>query len=288
MRYSFYYDQMDDVMYDFLRTFCNRSGIDHSLELFTKGVGILFDEIGICFADDPDENDPRQIREFPELEGFEGVEIYEPISSREILVGYQKFYDALELYVYDFIKDKEQKFQDTMIGYLKQIKRRYHLKGYTGNRDFQELFHYLETAGMYRVAEQVSEEEIGELVASLAPIQLPAAYLEFMRYTGKGDYWNGSKYAIRDVPSLRQTAEKILEQRKFPKKLQKNDFVFWIHENEGMFWFMRLDEGDNPAVYCYRSYFIYYRNNDLDDFEKCADNFMDFIIDPYRNRIPNE
>ena len=86
MRYSFYYDQLDDVMYDFLRTCCNCWDFDHLLENFTQGVGCLLNEIGIAFADDPDENDPTQIRDFPELEGFEGVEIYDNFGN-EIMVG---------------------------------------------------------------------------------------------------------------------------------------------------------------------------------------------------------
>ena len=286
MRYSFYYDQLDDVMYDFLRTCCNCWDFDHLLENFTQGVGCLLNEIGIAFADDPDENDPTQIRDFPELEGFEGVEIYCNFGD-EIMVGYQKFYDALELYVFDHIKNKDQNYRDTMIGYLKKIKQRYHLKGYTGKKDFQEFFQYLETERMYQIQEKASAEAIDQLVESVYPARLPAAYLEFMRYTGTGEYWKGAKYAIHEVPSLRETAEKILDRYKFPQKLQKNDFVFWIHENENMFYFFRLDEGDNPAVYCYRAYFIYYKNNNLEKFEKCGESFVDFIIDPYINRIPN-
>ena len=140
---------------------------------------------------------------------------------------------------------------------------------------------------MYQIQEKASAEAIDQLVESVYPARLPAAYLEFMRYTGTGEYWKGAKYAIHEVPSLRETAEKILDRYKFPQKLQKNDFVFWIHENENMFYFFRLDEGDNPAVYCYRAYFIYYKNNNLEKFEKCGESFVDFIIDPYINRIPN-
>ena len=70
--------------------------------------------------------------------------------------------------MFDHIKNKDQIYRVTMIGYLKKIKQRYHLKGYTGKKDFQEFFQYLETERMYQIQEKVSTEVIDQLVESVS------------------------------------------------------------------------------------------------------------------------
>lgn len=150
---------------------------------------------------------------------------------------------------------------------------------YTGKRNFKEFFKYLKQSGDGDRIKKVSNKEIKEFIRSSAPLKLPEAYIEFMRYTGHGQYWIGSDYKLSTVMHLTEAAKKLLIENNFPHKLKDDDFVFWMHQGY-MFYFFNLNEGNNPPVYYYDEC------RDLDDFVKCGDNFIDFILDPYVSGKP--
>lgn len=47
-----------------------------------------------------------------------------------------------------------------------------------------------------------------------------------------------------------ELAVELLDENNFSEKLTDNQFVFMMHQGY-MFWYINLDEGDNPAVYLY-------------------------------------
>ena len=151
---------------------------------------------------------------------------------------------------------------------------------YSGKKNFKDFFKYLSKNGMGNIYKIVSDTDFENFVKDLAPIKLPKAYLEFMKYVGYGQFWIGSDYGIDKVKSLNVYAKELLEENDFPHSLGKNDFVFWLHQGY-MFYFFKLDEGEDPAVYYYSEC------ENQTDFVKCYDSFTDFIIDPYVTGIPN-
>lgn len=82
----------------------------------------------LVFADDPDENVPNQMREFPELKGFNGVGFFSVHFPKPLFVSYQDFYDNLEKTVLNFIEDKNIDYKNQSKMYLSMIKSRYRLK----------------------------------------------------------------------------------------------------------------------------------------------------------------
>lgn len=151
---------------------------------------------------------------------------------------------------------------------------------YCGKKNFKDYFEFMSKNGLGDKYEIVSDIDYNDFIKSLYPIKLPKAYLEFMRYTGYGQYFVGSDYKMSDVKQLNGWAEELLEENDFPQKLPESGFVFWMHQGY-MFYFFRLDEGDDPPVYYYSEC------EDLTGFVKCYDSFTDFIIDPYITGIPN-
>ena len=149
---------------------------------------------------------------------------------------------------------------------------------YGGKKNFGEFFEYLSKIGKeYNI---VSDTDFDAFIKDLAPINLPKAYLEFMRHAGYGRYFVGSDYGINEVKNLNRYAGELLEENDFPHRLSENDFVFFVHQGY-MFYFFRLDEGDDPAVYYYDEC------TNQTEFVKCSDSFTDFIIEPYVSGIPN-
>lgn len=151
---------------------------------------------------------------------------------------------------------------------------------YNGKKHFEDFFKYLSENGMDNKYKIVGDTDFDSFIKDLAPIKLPKAYLEFMKYTGYGQFWIGSDYSIDKVKSLNGYAKELLEENDFPHSLGENDFVFWLHQGY-MFYFFKLDEGEDPAVYYYSEC------ENQTDFVKCYDSFTDFIIDPYVTGIPN-
>lgn len=150
---------------------------------------------------------------------------------------------------------------------------------YSGKKNFGDFFKFLSENGYDASYEIVSDTDLDDFIKDLAPVKLPRAYLEFIRYTGYGQFWIGSDYRMSEVKQLSGYARELLEENDFPCRLGENDFVFWIHQGY-MFYFFKLDEGEDPPVYYYNEC------ENQTDFVKCCDSFTDFIIDPYITGIP--
>ena len=88
----------DNMMYWFFKM-CLKNNFLKILESFTHGIGYGLGETMLVFSDDPDENDPNQEREFPELENFEGVGFFCEHYPEPLLISYQEFYDYLKTVV---------------------------------------------------------------------------------------------------------------------------------------------------------------------------------------------
>lgn len=119
------YDK-NNMMYWYLKMCC-RNDLLKLLKSFSNGIGYGLCETMLVFGDDPDENDPNQEREFPELEGYCGVGFFSEHYPEPLLVTYQDFYDKLQETVLDFIKNKDSEYQNTAKYYLSVIRRRYNL-----------------------------------------------------------------------------------------------------------------------------------------------------------------
>lgn len=117
----------NSMMYWYLKMCCSYDFLK-ILESFTHGIGYGLGETMLVFSDDPDENAPYQEREFPELEGFDGVEFYSEHYPEPLFLSYQEFYDNLKEVVIKFISDKSLDYQKQAIIYLEAIKSRYNLK----------------------------------------------------------------------------------------------------------------------------------------------------------------
>jgi hypothetical protein len=150
---------------------------------------------------------------------------------------------------------------------------------YTGKKSFPDFFKYLSEIGF--TFNIVTEKEIEELTKIVFPEKLPSSYVEFMRYTGNGkDFWQGSDYHFSDIDKLKTYAKELLNENSFPLKLKPDDFVFWMHQGY-KFCFFNLADGDNPPIYYYNEAV------NTEEFIKCSDNFIDFIIQPFIDGKPN-
>lgn len=150
---------------------------------------------------------------------------------------------------------------------------------YTGNKEFKTFFQYLSSQDTSRRFDEIDTSIIQNFIDDIYPVTLPAQYIEFMRYAGNGQFWEGSMYKFSDVKYLKGHAEELLADNDFPVKLKDSDFVFWMHGGY-MFYFFNLDEGDDPPVYYYSEC------EEMSDFVRCSNSFTDFVIDPYITGTP--
>lgn len=116
-----------EIMNNYFQRLCKSSDLEKKLQDFACGIG--FSDGGtICvFADDPDENDPHQLREFPELVGFEGVGFFSDYYPEPLLINYQEFYDNLKAYVGEYVSKQSSNYKE-VLKYLEKIRLRYSLK----------------------------------------------------------------------------------------------------------------------------------------------------------------
>lgn len=153
------------------------------------------------------------------------------------------------------------------------------MRKYSGRKIFSDFFKFLSENTDHKYT-KIDENVMDGFVKDLYPINLPEQYIEFMRYAGDGQFWVGSSYSFSKVSELKGYAQELLEENEFPHRLHEEDFVFWMHCGY-MFYFFKLNEGDDPPVY-------YYSECDsMNDFVKCSESFTDFIIDPYITGVPN-
>lgn len=115
-----------NMMHWYLKMCC-RYDLIKLLKSFSNGIGYGICETMLVFGDDPDENDPSQEREYPELEGYCGVGFFNEHYPEPVLVSYQTFYDELQKIVLDYSKNKDSEYQNTVKHYLSLIRERYNL-----------------------------------------------------------------------------------------------------------------------------------------------------------------
>lgn len=150
---------------------------------------------------------------------------------------------------------------------------------YSGAKNFDDFFDYLSKQKTKKYTE-ITSDIINEFKNSFKEIKLPKQYIEFMKYAGNGMFWEGSMYEFSEVKTLKKYATELLEENDFPHRLKESDFVFWMHGGY-MFYFFSLEDGDNPPVYYYSEC------DEMSDFVRCSDTFLDFIINPYITGVPN-
>jgi len=120
-----------------------------------------------------------------------------------------------------------------------------------------------------------SKDDLSILVKLSSTRTLPKTYLDFMNKAGNGiEFLVGTDYSMKYIFDLKEGAIELLEENKFIKKLTENQYIFMMHQGY-IFWFFNLNDGDDPAVYCYDE------SVELDDFNKVSDTLSDFLISLY-------
>jgi len=108
------------------------------------------------------------------------------------------------------------------------------------------MFDYMKTK-MICTGSQIEDLEVKYNV------KLPKEYIEFL----KGKYPEiqpllvGSDYDYRYLTELKKWANEILKENGNPFKLEKNDFVFLMHQGYQFMFFTCSDDLDDPPVYYY-------------------------------------
>lgn len=115
---------------DIFLNMCCKIDLIGLLKGFSCGIGCGINDIVLIFSDDPDENDPNKMRDYPELEYYDGVGFFCTYFPCPLLVSYQEFYDHLKLVVEKYMRDKNIEYQKQVQAeaYLEAIKKRYKLK----------------------------------------------------------------------------------------------------------------------------------------------------------------
>jgi hypothetical protein len=95
-----------------------------------------------------------------------------------------------------------------------------------------------------------SEQDLLAVQRSMM-LQLPSAYLRFLRHCGAdtGNFLEGSDLTTAVLPRLRDSAEALLTDDVGPP-LPDDAFVFCSHQGY-QFLFFRLSDGPDPPVYYY-------------------------------------
>jgi len=120
-----------------------------------------------------------------------------------------------------------------------------------------------------------SKDDLSKLVKLSSTRTLPKTYLDFMNKAGNGiEFLIGTDYSMKSIFDLKEGAIELLEENNFIKKLTDNQFTFMMHQGY-IFWFFNLNDGDDPAVYCYDE------SVNLDDFYKVSDTLSDFLVSLY-------
>jgi len=119
-----------------------------------------------------------------------------------------------------------------------------------------------------------------ELLESQLQINLPGAYKQFLAWVGKGtgSFLVGSNCFYEHLPSLKRDAEELLEENDFATALPDDAFVFFMHQGY-QFAFMRLSEGENPAIY------YYHEAHNSTGFTKTDKSLDEFLVAEIRGHI---
>lgn len=160
-----------------------------------------------------------------------------PVHSYEL--KYNKFYVNLSSHFSSYISEKiaswlEKNFEPQFI-YLAALETRY------------------EQSGLAQLV-GCSKAELDNLEREL-DIGLPQVYREFLVWMGhdaKTIFPTGI-YQANELLNIAEAAQVLLQEHSFPGKLDDENLVFWLLPDEAEFFFIRLDEGDDPPVYVYQS-----------------------------------
>ncbi|MBO9635729.1 MAG: SMI1/KNR4 family protein [Chitinophagaceae bacterium] len=101
--------------------------------------------------------------------------------------------------------------------------------------------------------------------------KLPFAYLEFLKYMGRGTsrFMVGSSVFMDELLELYDWAQELCLENDIPS-IPDNAFVFWMHQGYQALYFLP-DEGDDPAIY------YYHEGSGAKRFEKQKLSFIDFL-----------
>jgi hypothetical protein len=95
-------------------------------------------------------------------------------------------------------------------------------------------------------------EEVNALEQRLG-IKLPAAYKAFLLICGRdgGPELTGTDCSIGNVPTLRKSAEELLQDCGSPFQLPENAVVFLMHQGYVFAYFVADGNTEDPAVFMY-------------------------------------
>jgi hypothetical protein len=121
----------------------------------------------------------------------------------------------------------------------------------------------VESAVMQLIAEGVAsqdsvkgcnEAEIAE-IEKMYGLKLPTIYRQFLKRMGKeaGSFLDGTNYLCSTLSSLRRQAETLLKECNAQLSLDKNDFIFAVHQGY-QFLFFNAQTSADPAVFLYLEY----------------------------------
>ena len=114
-----------------------------------------------------------------------------------------------------------------------------------------------------------SEADIAGLEAKFG-VKLPATYRAFLAKMGRsaGKFLVGTDFLFQDLPTLRQQAERLLEQAGASVALGPADFVFTVHQGY-QFLFFKTGAEPDPKV------FLFVEGED--EFQQVADSFSSWL-----------
>jgi hypothetical protein len=136
-------------------------------------------------------------------------------------------------------------------------------------RTWVEQLQLLEKQGARFVYHPCSEEDIAEAQAQ-CDRPLPAEYRRFLTHTGRGSdlLFIGEDIFFPALLSFQQQARGLILADEVRLTLPTNAFVFFIHRDI-QFFFFKLNEGDDPPIYCYEE--------GADEFIRVYESFSEFM-----------
>jgi hypothetical protein len=133
----------------------------------------------------------------------------------------------------------------------------------------------------FRVKTFCTEKEVDKLEAKLGT-KFPACYRELYLRLGSYDAFKigpENSFTFPDYKGMNAAAKRIAANWKLELDVDDNLFVFCCFEENDLFWFFKLDEGDNPPIYMYEG--------GEEQYIKVADNLPELIkrMDWYRGYL---
>ena len=105
----------------------------------------------------------------------------------------------------------------------------------------------------FEVRSGCTEEEVTEIEEKLK-VKFPRSYREVYLILGKQRgfrFIDDNSYKFPQYEEMRAGAEEIISSCETDFSLEENMFIVGCFMENGMFYFFKLDEGDNPPIYRY-------------------------------------